>query len=150
MATNEEKRRAIGSNNEAARRAIGTNNEAARRRIGSDMIERRTGRAQVDDINALVNQPRQRRTLPAVAPRGGVPAQTGTGNYTAPPAGAGGGIAGPLVEVSGSREYFANKTQFYTSDFLFVVEIQPLRRMTMMDANGAEVPFEYREPPTDV
>lgn len=132
------------------RRAIGTNNEAARRQIGSDMIERRTGRAQVDDINALVKQPGARRTLKQLEPRGSVPAQTGTGNYQPPAAGAGGGIAGPLVEVSGSREYFANKTQFYTSEFLFVVEIQPLQRMTMMDANGAAVSFEYKEPPTDV
>lgn len=147
MATLEEQRRATADGMTASRAPTG---QAQRQAGGQAMIERRTGKAVVEDINALVNQPRQRRSLPAVEPRGGVPAQTGTGNYKAPPAGAGGGIAGPLVEVSGSREYFANKTQFYTSEFLFVVEIQPLRRMTMMDANGAEVPFEYREPPTDV
>lgn len=147
MATLAEQRAQIA---EGMRRSRQGTSEASRRATGQAMIERRTGRAEVDDINALVNQPRQRRSLPAVEPRGSVAPQRGRGNYTAPPAGAGGGIAGPLVEVSGSREYFANKTQFYTSEFLFVVEIQPLRRMTMMDANGAEVPFEYREPPTDV
>ncbi len=147
MATLEEQRRATAAGMAASRAPTG---QAQRQAGGQAMIERRTGRSQVDDINALVNPPRQRRSLPAVEPRGSVPAQTGTGNYQPPAAGAGGGIAGPLVEVPGSREYFANKTQFYTSEFLFVVEIQPLRRMTMMDANGAEVPFEYREPPTDV
>lgn len=147
MATLAEQRAQIA---EGMRRSRQGTSEASRRATGQAMIERRTGRAEVDDINALVNQPRQRRSLPAVEPRGSVAPQRGRGNYTAPPASTGGGIASPLVEVSGSREYFANKTQFYTSEFLFVVEIQPLRRMTMMDANGAEVPFEYREPPTDV
>lgn len=147
MATLADQRRAIAEGMRASRQATG---EAERRATGEAMVRRRTGRDDVDDINAVVRQPRQRTALPAVAPRGSVPAQTGTGNYQPPAAGAGGGIAGPLVEVPGSREYFANKTQFYTSEFLFVVEIQPLRRMTMMDANGAEVPFEYREPPTDV
>lgn len=147
MATLEEQRRATAAGMAASRAPTG---QAQRQAGGQAMIERRTGRSQVDDINALVNPPRQRRPLPSIEPVGALPASRGRGDYKAPPPSAAGGIAGPLVEVSGSREYFANKTQFYTSEFLFVVEIQPLRRMTMMDANGAEVPFEYREPPTDV
>ena len=129
--------------NEAARRAIGTNNEAARRQIGSDMIERRTGRSQVDDINALVNQPRQRRSLPAVEPRGGVPAQVGTGNYTAPPASTGGGIASPLVEQPGTREYYDSVLRPSTDGAVFFT-VRATKKITMTDANGAEVVMEYQ------
>ena len=142
MATNEEKRRAIGTNNEAARRAIGTNNEAARRKIGSDMIERRTGRAQVDDINALLNPPRERRTLKQLEPRGGVTGQVGTGNYTAPPA-TGAGLASPVTEPSFSaREYWP--TGLVSSDGLFFLPAP--KKIVMQDANGAEAIFEYAEP----
>ena len=142
MATNEEKRRATGTNNEAARRAIGTNNEAARRKIGSDMIERRTGRAQVDDINALLNPPRERRTLKQLEPRGGVTGQVGTGNYTAPPA-TGGGIASPLVEPdAGNREYYPT-VLLPTTDGLAWARLRSVRRYVMEDANGDEVIQEF-------
>ena len=145
MATNEEKRRAIGTNNEAARRAIGTNNEAARRKIGSDMIERRTGRAQVDDINALLNPPRERRTLKQLEPRGGVTGQVGTGNYTAPPAtGTGGGISSPLSEVPGSREYHTASVVIRSVDGSTYMAVQVPSRIKMTDSTGAEVIFEYR------
>lgn len=93
---------------------------------------------------------RRKSGLDTVEPRGALPARRGVGEPRQAEAVGGGGAVGPFTEKENSREYFANKTQFYTSEFLFVVEIQPLRRMTMMDANGAEVPFEYREPPTDV
>ncbi len=139
MATNEEKRRAIG-----------TNNEAARRKIGSDMIERRTGRAQVDDINALLNPPRERRTLKQLEPRGGVTGQVGTGNYTAPPA-TGGGIASPLTERNrpdgrADREYYPDGVAYYSNDYMLAVLIQPLRQLNMIDAEGRDVPFIFRVP----
>lgn len=134
MATNEEKRRAIG-----------TNNEAARRKIGSDMIERRTGRAQVDDINALLNPPRERRTLKQLEPRGGVTGQVGTGNYTAPPAtGTGGGISSPLSEVPGSREYHTASVVIQSVDGSTYMAVQVPSRIKMTDSTGAEVIFEYR------
>ena len=134
MATNEEKRRAIG-----------TNNEAAHRKIGSDMIERRTGRAQVDDINALLNPPRERRTLKQLEPRGGVTGQVGTGNYTAPPAtGTGGGISSPLSEVPGSREYHTASVVIQSVDGSTYMAVQVPSRIKMTDSTGAEVIFEYR------
>ena len=145
MATNEEKRRAIGTNNEAARRAIGTNNKAARRKIGSDMIERRTGRAQVDDINALLNPPRERRTLKQLEPRGGVTGQVGTGNYTAPPA-TGGGLAWPLTEDDASTRVFWSSQVISSADGLVAIQIKPLRTMMLRDANDSSGALSLAEP----
>lgn len=117
-------------------------NEEKRRKIGSDMIERRTGRAQVDDINALLNPPRERRTLKQLEPRGGVTGQVGTGNYTAPPA-TGGGIASPLVEPdAGNREYYPT-VLLPTTDGLAWVRLRSVRRYVMEDANGDEVIQEF-------
>ena len=64
MATNADRRRAIGAANEKARRGLGQANEASRRALGDAMVERRTGQSQVDDINAVVRPATQRRTLP--------------------------------------------------------------------------------------
>lgn len=146
MATNEELRRGIGKANEAARRNIGKNNEAARRQIGQDMIERRTGKSQADDINALVNQPRQRRTLRTVEPRGPLIGQAGTGNYQAPPARTDGGIASPLTEVVNSREYHPT-AQRVSTDGAVVFEVRAAKTVTMTDANGATVLMEYQNVP---
>lgn len=142
MATNEEKRRAIGQANQDARRGLGQANQDARRKLGRDMIERRTGRAQVDDINALLNPPRERRTLKQLEPRGGVTGQVGTGNYRAPSTG-GAGLASPVNEPSfAAREYWANG--LLSSDGLFV--IPAVKKIVMQDANGAPAVFEYAQP----
>lgn len=133
MATNEEKRRAIG-----------TNNEAARRKIGSDMIERRTGRAQVDDINALLNPPRERRTLKQLEPRGGVTGQVGTGNYTAP-AGGSGGVASPFTETPGTRTYHEKPIVIRSTDGSIFMAVKMPAIVTMTDASGAPAVFNYAE-----
>src|SRR5690606_20154866 len=96
MATLADQRRAIAAGMRASRQGTSA---AERRAGGAAMVARRTGRDDVDDINAVVRQPRQRAALPAVAPRGGVPAQVGTGNYSPPPAPGGGGIASPLTAI---------------------------------------------------
>lgn len=115
---------------------------AARRAIGEDMVKRRTGRDEVDDINAVIKQRRQRSALPALEARGGVPAQTGTGNYTAPPA-ASAGLASPVTEPSfAAREYWP--TGLVSSDGLFFLPAP--KKIVMQDANGAEAVFEYAEP----
>ena len=139
MATLADQRRAIAEGMRASRQATG---EAERRATGEAMVRRRTGRDDVDDINAVVRQPRQRTALPAVAPRGGVPAQVGTGNYTAPPA-TGAGLASPVTEPSFSaREYWP--TGLVSSDGLFFLPAP--KKIVMQDANGAEAIFEYAEP----
>lgn len=114
----------------------------ARRASGEAMVRRRTGRDDVDDINAVVRQPRQRTALPAVAPRGGVPAQAGTGNYTAPPA-TGGGIASPLVEQPGTREYYTAVLRPSTDGAVFF-SVRATKTIVMTDANGAEVVMEFQ------
>lgn len=93
-----------------------------------------------------------RRTggLEAVEPRGALPARRGVGEPRQAEAVGGGGAVGPFTEKENSREYFSRKTQFYSSEFLLVIEVQPLQRLTMKDGNGDEVPFEFKEPPTDV
>ncbi|MFV3388404.1 hypothetical protein ACNFCJ_23860 [Pseudomonas sp. NY15364] len=152
MATLAEQRAQIA---EGMRRSRQGTSEASRRATGQAMIERRTGRAEVDDINALVNQPRQRRSLPAVEPRGSVAPQRGRGNYAAPAGGTGGGIAGPLTEVEtapGSglalREYHEGETLFYATDYIMAVEIRPLKSTTMVDGTGASVPLVFQRPVT--
>src|SRR5690606_3883544 len=83
-----------------AERGTGSQMAAERRAIGDAMVARRRGEQQVDDLNAVVRPPAQRRALRRIEPRGGLPAQKGRGNYVPPRAtpGAGGGIASPLVE----------------------------------------------------
>ena len=142
MATLAEQRAQIA---EGMRRSRQGTSEASRRAAGQAMIERRTGRAEVDDINALVNQPRQRRSLPAVEPRGSVAPQRGRGNYTAPPAtGTGGGISSPLSEVPGSREYHTASVVIQSVDGSTYMAVQVPSRIKMTDSTGAEVIFEYR------
>src|SRR5690606_22299379 len=103
--TNEERRRASGAAMERSRRAIGSAMESSRRAGGAAMTERRTGKSVVDDVNAIVNPPRQSRPLPRVDPVGAVLPQRGRGTYQAPSGGGtGGGIASPLIEVPNSRE----------------------------------------------
>lgn len=152
MATLAEQRAQIA---EGMRRSRQGTSEASRRAAGQAMIERRTGRAEVDDINALVNQPRQRRSLPAVEPRGGVAPQRGRGNYAAPAGGTGGGIASPLTEVVTAeggrtvpdREYWPNMIMS-SSDGLRVWEVRPIKTWRFVDANGDSVVLNIAQPRT--
>lgn len=142
MPTLAEQRRALGEQNEKARRAAGKAMADARRALGDAMITRRTGRTEVDDINAVVTPPRTRRSLPVLQPRGGVPAQVGTGNYTAPAATAA-GLASPVTEPSfAAREYWPNG--LVSSDGLIVLPAE--KKIVMQDANGADAVFEYAQP----
>lgn len=119
------------------------------------MVDRRTGKQQVDDINAVLNPPKQQRTLKTVEARGGIPAQRGRGTYVAPPASSGGGIASPLTEKTKvvqdeegnsktvpDRDYYPSG--FTSSDGLFVLPAISVQRMT--DAGGADVQFIFANP----
>ena len=56
------------------------------------------------------------------------------------------GIASPLVEPDAStREYHSN-TVMVSSDGLFQFVVQPIKRVYMEDANGAEVVLEFDLP----
>lgn len=142
MATLAEQRAQIARNMRESRQGT---SEAERRAGGRAMIERRTGRAEVEDLNAVVRQPRQRTALPAVAPRGGVPAQTGTGNYTAPPA-TGGGLAWPLTEDDAATRVFWSSQVISSADGLVAIQIKPLRTMMLRDANDSSGALSLAEP----
>lgn len=143
MATNEEMRRASGAAMEQARRQNGRNLEQQRRAGGQAMIERRTGQSEASDINALIEPPRQRKTLGVIEPRGGIPSQRGRGTYQEPTTGQGGGIASPLTEASAAaREYWP--VGLTSSDGLFM--LPAIKKLTLTDANNAEVIVELANP----
>lgn len=95
------------------------------------------------DINALVNSNREASSLPAVEPVGGHPARRGRATYASPQVAAGGGgIAGPLNELKGRREY--HETGYTSSDGLFF--LPAVKHIEMEDADGQIVVFNYANP----
>lgn len=147
--TNEERRRASGAAMEASRRASGAAMEASRRAGGTAMTERRTGKSVAEDIQSLVQPPRQAKPLPRIDPVGSLPPQRGLG--TSAPAsggGTGGGIASPLSEVPQSRVYYteAQSQSIYSNDYLLSMEVLPLKSLFMTDASGAAVQMNFALP----
>ncbi len=144
MATLEERRRASGQLMQDSRRANGDRIEEQRRAIGNRMIEERTGKAVVDDINRLAKPERQRKPLRAVQPVGAVPATRGRADYNEPAATSGGGIASPLTET-GVREYYP-VTLLTSSDGIFTLQVEHVKKLFMTDANSVEHEFNYLDP----
>lgn len=140
MPTLEERRRATAKSVSAGRAATG---EAARRATGRSMIEDRTGKAVVADINRLTQPQTTRKTLRSIAPVGALPPSRGRGEYKAPPASTGGGIAGPLAEKRTltddkyvpDREYWPGGLT--SSDGLFI--LPAIKTLKLIDANGDDV-----------
>lgn len=144
MATLEQQRRAIGAGITAARKATGGDERKA---IGQAMITRRRGEQQVQDINAVVQQPRQRRQLSTIEPRGALGEQKGRGNYVPPrSAPGGGGVASPLMENDYSaREYWGEQT-LTSSDGLLSFRVRAIKTIVQTDANSAEVVQQFAQP----
>lgn len=139
MSPAERERRSIQARNTAERRA--GDGAAARRASGQAMIERRTGQSQADDINAIVNVPRPRKTLRTVEPRGPLLGQTGTGTYQAPPASSGGGgVASPLTVQQ--ILYSEDPTYVATFDASGYFAVKKIARMVMADAEGRQIIVE--------
>lgn len=139
MSPGERERRAIQPRNTAERRA--SDNAAARRAGGQAMVERRTGKSQADDINALVTPPRQQRSLRTVEPRGGIPPQRGSGAYVAPPASSGGGgVASPLTVQQ--IVYAEEPSYVATFDASGYFAVKKIARMVMVDAEGRQIIVE--------
>ncbi|RRV41269.1 hypothetical protein EGJ86_07230 [Pseudomonas sp. o96-267] len=139
MATLAQQRAAIAAGMRASRQAT---SEASRRATGEAIVSRRTGRDEVDDLNAVISQPRQRTSLRSVEPRGSVPALVGRGNYAAPPA-TGGGIASPLVEPTASTREYYDPVLLPTTDGLAWVRWRSVKKFVMQDANDDEVILEF-------
>ena len=142
----ESERRAIGSNNEAARRGIGQRmiNDRAAIKAGISAARASTFKA---DLNALETSPRKQVTLTPREAKGTRAATVGTGIYKAPAAkGTGGGIASPLVEPSYAAREFWGDHYFTTSDGFFALQLQPVKKIVMQDANGEPVVQQFAEP----
>lgn len=140
MASLQEQRRAIAEGMARSRAATG---EAQRNAAGDAMIEQRTGRSVVKDINRLTRPRPQRKPLPSIEPVGAVPASRGRGDYKAPPPSAAGGIASPLTETASSREYYAAVNRPSTDGLVFF-SVRAVQRVHMTDANDAEVVLEFQ------
>lgn len=152
--TNEERRRASGAAMEASRRGSGAAMEASRRASGAAMTARRTGKSVADDIQSLVQPPRQAKPLPRIDPVGALPAQKGRGMSSGPATGGatGGGIASPLTEKTRAengeqvpdRDYYP-EALLPTTDGLVWARWRGVKTVRMTDANGAEVVMEYAD-----
>ena len=134
MATLADQRRAIAEGMRQARQATGA---AERRATGDAMIRRRTGRDEVADINALVDQPRIRNNLRTLEPRGGLPAQRGRGTYTAPASSSGGGVDSPLTVQS--IIYADEPALVETFDGSGLFRVRAAASITMTDNAGREI-----------
>lgn len=99
------------------------------------------------DLNRLQDAERKARKLRPVEPRGAREATAGRGTFTPPAAlGVGGGIASPLVENSYlERTYWSDKV-ITSTDGVFSFKIKPIRSITQLDANDAEVVQQFAQP----
>lgn len=100
-------------------------------------------------VDGLSQRPdRPMPTLRPEEPRGGIPSRRGyVEKQYQPGSGGVGGIASPLTEVAGSREYHSQTTRLYSNSFLIFAEVQPLQRLHFIDSAGADVAFDFAEPP---
>lgn len=100
------------------------------------------------DINALVEPPRQSRSLPPVEPVGGYPSGRGIAAYQAGSGagGGGGGIASPLTETDASTREYWDESVYLSGDYLVGIILKPLKQINMTDDAGAPVVMRYAEP----
>lgn len=171
--TPEEKRRLIGQKNQADRRDGGQQMETDRRAVGARIEQDRTGsgarmesarraggQSLEDDrrssgarmeaernmkgyFNALVDPPGRSFSLPELEARGAVLEKKGVGVWDPSRVPGARGIAGPLFEMDfKKRLYWPGGTR--SSDGLF--NFPNLKRMVLMDTNGAEVVVDFPDP----
>lgn len=118
--------------------------------------ERRLGRQIVDDLSDLA-PPEPQPTLRREEPRGGIPAARGhfernyqPGEESASTA----GIASPLTEGAQpseggpilDRDYY-DPVQLTTTDGLFVMEVEYLKTIRLVDAQGNSAVINLASPP---
>lgn len=97
------------------------------------------------NLSEIIDRPPTPPTLRREEPRGGIPSARGYAQYNYQPGSStgGGGIASPLVEADFSeREWWP--LGIPSTDGLFYFPAP--KKITMTDANGAEVVLEYAEP----
>ncbi len=118
-------------------------NEEARKQSGRDMEESRraSGRKMRDDMRALAEANRPTPALPDIPVRGSIPSRRGSAPWSgsSAPNSSGGGIASPLTEVAGAREYYTASRLTVSNTFLEAFEVRMLKKMVFTDADGATV-----------
>ena len=98
----------------------------------------------VKDINRLITFRNERQSeLPKVTVEP-IAAVRGIGDATSSPTSQSEGIASPLKEIPGRREYYEPQL-VKSSDGLFVIEQQVLKRAVFIDANGTELSIEFSD-----
>ncbi|WP_268797512.1 hypothetical protein [Pseudomonas huanghezhanensis] len=143
----ESDRRSAGASAVASRQSGATSLIAERKAIATGISTDRSGSgSQIsDDINRLVTPKKKTTSLPALDPRGRVPAAKGVGTFNPKnaPATSGGGIASPLTETAfKAREYWPDG--MLSSDGLF--SIPAIKKLVLADANGAEAVINLAQP----
>lgn len=151
MPTLSDSRRASGKAIQDSRRASGEKAQDDRRAINDRLEMSRRGTAQiVDDINRLTVPQKEPRRLRKLEKRGALPPKDFTATNPAIPikgGASGGGIASPLTETPNSRTYYDETSSLYSSDYMLAVEIEPLKSVTMTDADSQTVVFNWALPP---
>lgn len=98
----------------------------------------------VQDINRLITVRNERQPeLPKVSFEP-ITAVRGIGDATAQPVSQSDGIASPLKEIPGRREYYEPQS-VKSSDGLFVIEQQAIKVSVFLDANGNEHIIEFAD-----
>jgi hypothetical protein len=97
-----------------------------------------------EDLNSLISPPKE-KALRDIAPREGFPEGVGTATPE-PVATGGGGISSPLTEPSfAARQYYA-ANPVTSSDGIFTIELLPIKKLVMQDAEAQEVVFDFADP----
>src|SRR5437899_2703232 len=98
----------------------------------------------VQDVNSIIQVQRLNQTLLDEVEIELITAVRGIGDATEPPKEQSGGIASPLKEIAGSREYH-EPDLITSSDGLFVIEHQAIKKAVFEDANGEQVVIEFQK-----
>lgn len=98
----------------------------------------------VQDINRLITVRTEGQSeLPKVS-IDLIAAVRGIGDAIEPPVSKAEGVASPLKEIPGRREYYEPQL-VKSSDGLFVIEQQVLKKAAFTDADGNEIIFEFSD-----
>jgi len=97
----------------------------------------------IDDINRVVSHPPKPRDR--LAPAGSPGALPGRG--TGKPGGPGAGIASPLTEPDVNQRKYHPEQVYPSTDGVFWLGIEPIAKLVLKDANGAEVVIFYASDP---
>ncbi len=113
----------------------------------NEEARRASGRKMRDDMRALAENNRLERMLPVLPVRGKQPAKRGSALWQggSQSGGAGGGIASPLEEVAGSREYYTSSRLTVSNTFLEAMEVRMLKTINFTDADNNPVALNFSD-----